>query len=389
MKTIQNTIGMFFLALILISAMPISCLSNPVKGLDPIADAIQLQLKKYKHDLYYPNTVARFYHERGNRLTWVFPETVNSHGWEALLMLDCVVQFGLNHDDYHPGKLLSIEMHRLIRDYNSVSANDKAAFDVMLTDAIITFMNNLHYGKLNPVYNALIIDNQKFNGFSAGRVLHEALGQTDFMSAVLEVQPNTKAYRLLQSRMRLMTGQYVGDCYEVPKGELRKVAINMERLRWFVIGDENGININIPSATLTYRTPDTVFQFKVIVGKGRAIPILESKVRYFTFAANGGSPLLKLHLSKVNAYQKIDIGIIDGITLANLLLKNDGSKEKLEVNIDSERSILNRNFYLKNNLPIKISYLTCEAIDGLLVTYDDIYNLDKNLENALYSIHQY
>ncbi|MGY4386476.1 hypothetical protein ACVWYN_003531 [Pedobacter sp. UYP24] len=33
--------------------------------------------------------------------------------------------------------------------------------------------------------------------------------------------------------MKLIKGQYVGDCYEIPESEVRKIAINMERLRWW------------------------------------------------------------------------------------------------------------------------------------------------------------
>jgi murein L,D-transpeptidase YcbB/YkuD len=32
--------------------------------------------------------------------------------------------------------------------------------------------------------------------------------------------------------MRLLVGQRSGDCYVIPQGLIRKMAINMERLRW-------------------------------------------------------------------------------------------------------------------------------------------------------------
>jgi len=45
-----------------------------------------------------------------------------------------------------------------------------------------------------------------------------------------------------------------------------------------------------------------------------------------------------------------------------------------------------RNFVLTDPIPITITYLTCQMIDGELVNYDDIYKLDRGLEMALYNV---
>lgn len=378
--------NIFVLVLIVISSLPISCASKTITAQDPTAEAIQIQLKLHKRDLFFPHSVKSYYEQTGKRLTWIVPDSVKGHGWEALLMLDCVVQFGLNHDDYHPGKLLSIEMHRLIRNFKTVSITEKAVFDIMLTDAIITFINNLHYGKLNPTYTAKILDDNDFKGFSANQTLIYALQQSDFMSAVLSVQPKSKAYVLLQSRMRLMTGQYVGDCYEVPEGQIRKVAINLERLRWLGTEEDSGININIPSATLSFQSRDTVYYFKVALEKGYHIPLLQSKLSYFRFSARAGAPQLELHFPYVSGYDRKFVRVNDGIRLADLLLKNDRGAERVDSGIYRTRADRFNNYYLKNSLPIRLSYLTCADVNGLLEFYDDIYNLDKALENALYDI---
>jgi len=67
-----------------------------------------------------------------------------------MLMLDCVLQFGLSHDDYHPKELSYDLLHNILEKPGQVSAADKAKYDILLTDALVTFMNHLHYGKLNP-----------------------------------------------------------------------------------------------------------------------------------------------------------------------------------------------------------------------------------------------
>jgi murein L,D-transpeptidase YcbB/YkuD len=416
-----------------------SCSGLKADRQDTAGNAIQLQLKKLKSGLHYPLSVERFYRHTDNQLVWIFPDTVKTHGWETMLMLDCVHQFGLNHDDYHPKRLLYPEMHRLISNYDKAPREQKAAFDILLTDALITFMNDLHYGKFNPSYAAAKIDARGFVGFHADTALLNAFQQKDFMTAVLNVQPQSAAYTLLQSHLRLITGQYVGDCYEVPEADVRKIALNMERLRWIDMDDKSYVQINIPSYTLHFLQPDTSYQFKVIVGDpSHPTPALQSAISYFTTAARAPVPskaLLKEKLvdaisstsypknnemgNLVTAHRQskgliifrfpnaFDIYLGDAVDnglfrknkrvysngpilversekLAELLLENDNSKAKVNDMLAAVRQHKTKNFNLKNALPVKITYLTCEVIDNMVVMYDDVYHQDKNLEDKLY-----
>lgn len=256
----------------------------------PVADtsveaAIKTQLSESKLDLYYPNSTANFYEQTGFKLIWVAPDTVKTHGWEAMLLLDCVIQYGLNHADYHPRELAYDELHAITNRFYDLSNREKARYDIMLTDALIAFMNNLHYGKLNPDYPASKIDSENGPDFQAGTVLISSVTSKDFMSTVISVQPQLKAYKNLQYHMYLVTGLYTGDCYETPEDDIRRMAINMERLRWMNSSDSVYIQINIPSYTLYFHQPDTTYRFKVIVGKpDTPTPTLQSAVTYFTTA---------------------------------------------------------------------------------------------------------
>jgi hypothetical protein len=87
---------------------------NQVNGSVEIAKLIQEQLRNNKNGLYYPETVKRVYAQTNYRLLWVLPDTVKYHTWDAMLMLDCVLQFGLNHADFHPEKILFDKLHKLI-----------------------------------------------------------------------------------------------------------------------------------------------------------------------------------------------------------------------------------------------------------------------------------
>jgi murein L,D-transpeptidase YcbB/YkuD len=199
-------------------------ISVQVKAQNPIVTGIE----SIRGNLYYPRSVERFYRQNDYKLAWIAPDTVKTHSWDALLLLDCVRQYGLFHDDYHPKELLYDTMHRLI-EKGSTDA-EKARTDIFLTDAMIRFINDLHFGKLNPAYAKTGID--KGSHFKADNVLLNALKNTDLMSAIDDVQPKLKLYVNLQRHMRRLVGLRSGDCYVIPVALVRKMAINMERLRW-------------------------------------------------------------------------------------------------------------------------------------------------------------
>jgi murein L,D-transpeptidase YcbB/YkuD len=193
-----------------------------------IYTTIKDQLSKHKGELYYPASVRRFYQQEGFKLAWVLPDTVKTHAWDAMMLLDCVNQYGLIHNDYHPGQLLYEKLHGLIE--QNQSDDQKALFDIMLTDAMIRFMNNLHYGKLNPVYTAAKIDLGV--SFKADKELLTGLQSQNFPEAINSAQPKVKLYTDLQYHLHLLVGLRSGDCYVIPEALVRKMAINMERLRW-------------------------------------------------------------------------------------------------------------------------------------------------------------
>jgi len=482
-RKVLDTKGMIWLLIALLAAILlfyslIAYAGRPSKGANIFlikrADtasviALKRQLTALENELYYPHSVERFYRQNGYKQTWIAPETVKTHASEALLMLDCSLQFGLSYADYHPKYLTYEKLNLLTQKFNAQSDDEKAAFDVMLTDALITFMNHLHYGKLNPEYPASKIDDGNIGGFDAAMALSTVLSQKDFMSAILSVQPQSNAYKELQYHMHLLTGLYTGDCYEIPDSTVRKIAVNMERLRWINGDEKTYIDINIPSYKLTFHQPDTAYEFKVIVGKPSApTPILQSAISYFTTAPewkvpakifrkeilpkalqhrdyienshfdiyndrgkfiepsranllairqNPGkyearqapgcdnslglivfrfpnvydvylhdTPEQKLFNTEERAYSHGCIRVEQAEKLAGLLLINDGAEKKIASVHKAMASYQNRTFTLKKPVPIKVTYLTCEMKKGVLITYKDLYHLDKGMEMALYNM---
>ena len=420
---------------------------------------------------YYPASLSRFYQQNGYQLAWVKPETVKARSLDAMLLLDCVIQFGLNRADYHPQELQYDKLHFLTGQFDKATNIEKAEYDVLLTDAMLAFINNLHYGKLNPNFAAGKVDEGIKGNMAADSALTAALAANDFMSAAINVQPKSAAYVSLQYHMHLLAGLYTGDCYETPEGDLRKMAVNLERLRWISNDEPYNITINIPSYTLTVHKPDTAYHFKVIVGKpGAPTPTLESAISHFTTApewkvpqkifaketlpkalknidylennhyaiySNNGkyieptrgnilaalrnptgyyarqssgcdnslgaivfrfpnvydvylhdTPEQKLFAKTDRAFSHGCIRVENSGKLAGLILQEDGSAGKASEVYRAMKNYQTKTFTLKKPVPVKVTYFTSEVIDGYVVMYNDVYNLDKRLEMALYNVEQ-
>lgn len=253
--------------------------------------AYQLKNNSRELGLYFPGTVKRFYLENQFQPVWIKPQDGMGKTWQAMLLLDCVLQFGLAHADYHPNELSYDSLHTMLEEPGKLPVEAKARFEIVLTDALIAFINHLHYGKYNPKYTPELLDLGQNLPFLAEENLRTAFLEKDFMSAVRSVQPKSNAYKALQEYMRLVKGQYTGDCYEVPEADIRLVAINMERMRWADLDDRPQILVNIPSFTLNLYEPDSVYEFKVIVGKPEhPTPTLKSAIGYFTTAPDWKVP---------------------------------------------------------------------------------------------------
>ncbi|SMC95003.1 L,D-transpeptidase scaffold domain-containing protein [Pedobacter nyackensis] len=416
---------------------------------------------------HFPKSVTRFYNQRDFQPAWVTAQNDEDKTWEALQMLDCVAQYGLQYTDYHPKELLYSRMHDMFDIPSKVSSLDKARYDMLLTDAVITFINHLHFGKLNPLSKTNRIDGGQTLGFCADDLLIAAIPQEDFTGAVLGVQPKSRAYFLMQDYMRLLKGQYVGDCYETPEPVVRKLAINMERLRWADADESMGIWINVPSFLLRIKHADSVAQFKVVVGKPKnPTPVLKSEVVIFRTGPEWNVPnsiftkellpkILKdpsylrtnhyslydlkgaavsatsenlasarrnpaayvlrqspgshnalgrvvfrfqnfydvyLHDTPEQQYFKREvralshgcIRVAEPEKLASMLLMSDGAGQKIAELNQAMSAYQAKTFTLKRAVPIQVTYLTCEIIDGLIVEYDDIYKQDQALEEAFY-----
>lgn len=347
-----------------------------------IAASIKMQIKKHQKELYYPLSVMRFYKSNGNKLVWVAPDTVKTHATDAMLLLDCVVQYGLNHADYHPDKLLYDELRLLTSSTAKISNERKAQFDIWLTDAMLAFENNLHYGRFNPDYPARKIDANEHVVFNSIVVLNDALKSKEFKKAITRAQPKSKIYQDLKYQTYLETGLYTGDCYEFPEAGIQRMAINMERLRWYSVRKKAVMEINIPSRILTVHLRRNDYHFKLKMSKSvlHALAKQSTYPAVMTISVVHKQPILHItrairkHLQELNNIPQIktakdepfNILVFKGKELSALLSSSDVKKIKV------------------NSKPVSFTYITCEIKEGEVVNYKDIYGLDNGLKLVLY-----
>ncbi len=248
--------------------------------------AALLQDKNNLSKLYYPKSVLRFYTKYNMGYTW-FDGSNSDLPEIAVLLLGYADQFGLSSSGYHCQELLPEKLRSMI-DPNPNDSAEKAWLDILMTDALVTFINDLHFGKYNPKHTSSDIDSGYINGFCSDDELIFARSQNDFLRTILKVQPQISAYKQLQDHLNTL---YANDLVNISQSQIEKIIINMERLRWINTTSENYILVNIPSYSLEFHTNKVQRDFKVIVGKpSTPSPILESVVTHFTTAPDWKVP---------------------------------------------------------------------------------------------------
>ncbi len=275
-----------------VEAAPTKATNTTIKK-DTLGLAIQQLLNEghFTGTLHFPLSVKRFYGYRSPGAAWIKNDEHIKPVTDAMLLLDCVRQYGLKKENYHPKELNYGLLHDVLSQEQLASTQQKAVFDIMLTDAMLSMINHLHYGEFNPALTPQVLDQGKLGDLRAEIFLDQALQSAAVMEAILAAQPKSKYYTDLQNYMRLITGQYICDSYEVPETVVQQIAINMERLRWVNWTGDSFVHINIPTFTLTYQQPDTSYEFKVVVGKEKTpTPVLQSHINYLETAPDWKVP---------------------------------------------------------------------------------------------------
>ncbi len=255
--------------------------SNINKGSDPLS--IELRKKLYSmrtiKKMNYPASVQRFYRANGMKPNWLNGNGNIGPTASAMLLLDCLRQFGLERKNYHPEILTYDVMQKAIGEGLPMDKSNRIDFEIFLTDAMISMANHLHYGRFNPIFDLKKIESGKSVPFRAEKFLLKVATDDQLMYAITGLQPKMGQYRILQEYLRLMTGQYTCDSYEVPEAEVKKISINLERLRWNATNATKYFFVNIPAFELTYTDGDSTSNYLVVVGKrSTPTPLLQGMI---------------------------------------------------------------------------------------------------------------
>lgn len=276
MKALLNYISIFFCILMLKG----QDLKTNTEITSLLNDKVTLE------KLHYPKSVVRFYSQNQSDYAWIMPSRAEQT-WTAMLLLDCAYQLGLSSSDYHLQNLSFENLGVLKHPPENISPKDKAMQDILITDALISLINNLHFGKYNPFYTVSQFDKGFINGFYSVEALSYARGQNDFIKAILQARPKIQAYTDFQNYLNKLYANNPENHTE----EIKKILINMERLRWLNTENESYILVNIPSYTLEFYSKKKIFESKVIVGKpSTKSPVLVSDINYFTTAPDWKVP---------------------------------------------------------------------------------------------------
>lgn len=250
-------------------------------------DFIQLFLHDPKKlaTLKFPGISKRFYENRHFKYAWFGKESNTQTLYSALSMLQNVLQYGLNQNDFYRQQLNQMNIRSLLT--GSAEERVVGETDIILTDAIINLIVQLRYGAANPYLFYEKLDKDISRVFSVHMLLSKAL-LGDFEMAIHNVQPQNLGYKNLQNFMRLAVLNYIDKPYD---DTLRLVALNLERYRWQNLDDSVYVEINIPSYTLQFFRYKVIDTFRVIVGSSKnPTPTLTSHITFFETAPDWNVP---------------------------------------------------------------------------------------------------
>lgn len=77
--------------------------------------------------LYFPLSTRRFYITRNFAPVWTLDQKDQNKTWAAMLLVDCVLQFGLRHGDYHPKDQWYPLLHKILEQPDKIISSQKRA----------------------------------------------------------------------------------------------------------------------------------------------------------------------------------------------------------------------------------------------------------------------
>ncbi|AHJ97797.1 hypothetical protein Hsw_2202 [Hymenobacter swuensis DY53] len=229
--------------------------------------------------------VQAFYANQGYTTHWIQETGWNSRARQALALLGRAADVGLSPSRYAWATLQAFP-DSLQQTGGTSRSKQLALSELRLTDALLRYTTHLRQGYLLPETLTPAPPADSLTAGPTAGLLQQALLAPDFATALLRNQPSTRAYRLLQ-------GAWVRSLHASPTDSarlmqdttagFRRVALNLERLRWAAPADSEYAVVNIPAYRLQLiRNGQVIQTHRVIVGKPESpTPVLSSRIVVF------------------------------------------------------------------------------------------------------------
>lgn len=251
---------------------PVSSLPAPTAS----ATLAQAELTRRLHNtrplgLETEAAIRRLYAAAGYTTFWTHDSGWTDRATLALQLLGQAAEVGLDRRRYAWARLAALP-DSLRRAAGPARGRHLASFELHLTDALLRYAQHLRRGCLDPV-TLLPAPPDTAAARQAALLLHHSLAHGSFPDALEQVQPRTRSYRLLQAAWsRTLQQASTTDSLRLMQDTVagfRRVAINLERLRWDATAADNEYAlVNIPAYRMQVVQGGQVLQtHRVIVGK--------------------------------------------------------------------------------------------------------------------------
>ncbi|QIL74660.1 L,D-transpeptidase family protein [Hymenobacter sp. HDW8] len=222
---------------------------------------------------------------------WTQPnDSITTEAKEVLALFGQARTYGLRPENYAAAQLQALRDS--LRRPSPSKPQQRARFDVYLSDAVLRFMLDLHRGRLRT-YAVSPQEQAARQIFQPAHILRESLAGGKLQAGVLACQPRNREYRQLQRALaQWLSTPVPADSVVQYETRYEQVALNLERWRQEAISDSEYLLINLPAYRLELVSGDSVVrQHRVIIGKPETpSPTLSSTIDHFTLAPDWHVP---------------------------------------------------------------------------------------------------
>lgn len=229
-----------------------------------------------------------FYARHDFATHWIAETGWNTQAKQALALLARAADVGLDRNRYAWASLQGLPDSLRLAD-TARQPQQLALSELRLTDALLQYLLHLQRGRLLPNTLTAATTPDSTTTLQLADQLYQALQAPQLTTALLRYQPTARSYRLLQSAWAKALHASPADSVRLMQDSVqgfRRVALNLERLRWAAPTDSEYAVVNIPAYRLQLiRNGQVVQTHRVVVGKPESpTPVLSSRIAVFVTA---------------------------------------------------------------------------------------------------------